>query len=153
MLNHSALCSARTVLPVCSVKQLKCLCKILPSLQQNFTNAWTHARARTHTHTHTHTHCSLSSFIVTLSLSLQTACAHAQFSGCSSTTNAQSETGQMGVCCQNLTQCALSSHSTLSVLVGALFKSIASFWTRLVCQLQTHIHEILSLPHPSEQVV
>jgi hypothetical protein len=40
----------------------------------------------------------------TLLLSLRrTACARAQFSGCSSTTNAHSETGQMGVCCQNLT--------------------------------------------------
>ena len=32
----------------------------------------------------------------------RTACARAQFSGCSSTTNAHSETGQMAVCCQNL---------------------------------------------------
>ena len=46
--------------------------KFLPSLQQNFT----------------HTYCSSSSFIVTLSPIWQTACARAQFSGCSSTTNA-----------------------------------------------------------------
>jgi hypothetical protein len=39
-----------------------------------------------------------------------------------STTNAHSETGQIAVCCQNLTLGALSSRSTLSVLVGALFK-------------------------------
>ena len=31
----------------------------------------------------------------------RTACAHAQFSGCSSTTNAHSETEQMAVCCKN----------------------------------------------------
>ena len=82
--------------------------KFLPSLQQNFT--------------HTHTRCSSSSFIVTLSLIRRTACARAQFSGCSSTTNAHTETGQMAVCCQNLTLGALNSRSALSVLVGALFK-------------------------------
>jgi hypothetical protein len=55
----------------------------------------------------------------------RTACARAQFSGCSSTTNAHSETGQMEVCCQNLTLGALSSRSALSVLVGALFKMLS----------------------------
>jgi hypothetical protein len=52
-------------------------------------------------------------FFQALSLSLigQTACAHAQFSGCSSTTNAHSETRQMAVCCQNLTLGVLSSSS------------------------------------------
>ena len=116
--------SAHTVLPVCLVKQLKCLCKILPSLQQNFT----------HTHTHPHTHArarararSSNSFIVTLSLIRRTACARAQFSGCSSTTNAHSETGQMAVCSQNLTLGALISRSALSVLVGALFKKFGLF--------------------------
>jgi len=88
--------------------------KFLPSLQQNFT------------HTHTHTRSS-SSFIVTLSLIQQTACAHAQFSGCSSTTNAHSETGQMTVCCQNLTLGAPSSCSALSLLVGMLFKKFGLF--------------------------
>jgi hypothetical protein len=51
----------------------------------------------------------------------------AQFSGRSSTTNARSETGQIAVCCQNLTLGALSSHSVLSVLVGALFKKFGLF--------------------------
>jgi hypothetical protein len=48
----------------------------------------------------------------------QTACARAQFSGCSSTTNAHSETGQMAVCFQNLPLGALCSRSAPSVLVG-----------------------------------
>ena len=55
--------------------------KFLPSWQQNFT----------------HTRCSSSSFIVTLSLIRRTACAHAQYSGCSSTTNVYSETGHLAV--------------------------------------------------------
>jgi hypothetical protein len=75
---------------------------------------------------HTHTRCSSNSFIVTLSLIRRTACARAQFSGGSSMTNA-SKTGQMAVCCQNLTLGALSSHSALSVLVGALFKKFGLF--------------------------
>jgi len=54
-------------------------------------------------------------------------CARAQFSGCNSTTNAHSETGQMGVCCQNLTLGVLSSRSALSVLVGPLFKKFDLF--------------------------
>ena len=107
-----ALCSAHTVLPVCLVKQLKCLCKIFTKFAAKF---------------HTHTHCSSSSSFVTLSLIWQTACAHAQFSGCSSTTNAHSEMGQMAVCCQNLTLSVLSSHSVLSTLVGALFKQFGLF--------------------------
>jgi hypothetical protein len=61
-------------------------------------------------------------------LILQTACARAQFSGCSSTTNAQSETGQMAVCCQNLTLDALSIRSALSMLVGSLFKKVRSLF-------------------------
>jgi hypothetical protein len=108
-----ALRSAHTVLPVCQVKQLKCLCKIFIKLAAKF-----HTRAR----------CSSSSFIVTLSLIRRTACARAQFSGCSSTTNAYSETGQMAVCCQNLTLGALSSRSALSMLVGALFKRLGLFF-------------------------
>ena len=65
-----------------------------------------------------------SSFIVTLSLIRQAACAHAQSIGCSSTTNVHNETGQMAVCCQNLTLGGLSSRSALSVLVGALFNTL-----------------------------
>jgi hypothetical protein len=42
-------------------------------------------------------------------------------------TNAHSETMQMAVCCQNLPVGALSSHSALSVLVGALFKKFGLF--------------------------
>jgi len=69
-----------------------------------------------------------SSFIVTLSLIRRRACAPAQFSGCSSTTNDHSETGQMAVCCQNLTLGALSRCSALSMLVGALFKKVQSLF-------------------------
>ena len=55
------------------------------------------------------------------------ASARVQFSGCSSTTNAHSEMGQMAVCCQNLPLGALSSRSVPSVLVGALFKKFGLF--------------------------
>jgi hypothetical protein len=65
--------------------------------------------------------------IATLLLIRRTACAHSQFSGCSSTTNAHNEMGQMAVCCQNLTLGALSSYSTLSLLIGALFKKFGLF--------------------------
>jgi hypothetical protein len=58
----------------------------------------------------------------------RTACAHAQFTGCSSMTNAHSETGQMAVCCQNLPLDVLSSRSAPSVLVGALFKKFGLFF-------------------------
>ena len=75
----------------------------------------------------THTRCSSSSFIVTLSLIRRRAYARAQFSRCSSTTNANSETGQMAVCCQNLTLGVFSSCSAFSVLVGALFKKFRLF--------------------------
>ena len=113
-----ALHSAHTVLLICLVKQVKCLCKIFTKFAAKF---------HTHTHTHTHTRCSSSSFIVTLSLIRQTACACAQFSQCSSMTNAHSEMGQMAVCCQNLPLGALSSHSTPSMLVGALFIKFGLF--------------------------
>jgi len=83
----------------------------LPSLQQNFT----------------YTGRSSSSFIATLSLIRRTACARARFSGCSSKTNAHSETGQIAVCCQNLTLGALSSRSARSMLFGALFKRFSLF--------------------------
>jgi len=56
-----------------------------------------------------------------------TACACAQFSGCSSTTNAHSETGQMAVRCQNLPLGALSSRSAPSVLVGELCKKFGLY--------------------------
>ena len=78
-------------------------------------------------HTHTHASCSSGSFIVTLSLIQRTAFSRAQFSGCSATTNVHSETGQMAVCCQNLTLGALSSPSALSMLFGALFKKFCLF--------------------------
>jgi hypothetical protein len=42
-------------------------------------------------------------------------------------TNAHRETGQMAVCCQNLTLGVLSIRSALSVLVGALFKRFGLF--------------------------
>jgi hypothetical protein len=67
------------------------------------------------------------SWISSLSLVRRTACARAHFSGCSSTTNAHGETGQMVVCCQNLMLGVLSSRSALSVLVGALFKKFGLF--------------------------
>jgi hypothetical protein len=76
----------------------------------------------THIHTYTHTFFKLSHCHIRW-----TACARAQFSGCSSTTNAHSEMEQMAVCCQNLTLVALSSCSTLSVLVGTLFKKFVLF--------------------------
>ena len=108
----TALRSTHTVLSICLVKQLKCLCKIFTKFAAKF---------------HTHTRCSSSSFIVTLSLIRRTACARVEFSGCSSTTNAHNETGQMAVCCQNLTLGALSSRSALAMLVGALFKKFGLF--------------------------
>ena len=75
----------------------------------------------------------------TSSLIRRTACARAQFSGCSSTTNAHSETGQMAVCCQNLTLGALSSRSPLSLLVGALFKNFGHFLNTL-CMSTCTVH-------------
>jgi hypothetical protein len=109
----TALCSPHTVLHVCSCKQMKFLCKIFTKFAAKF-------------HKHTNT-CSSSSFIITLSLILRKACARAQFSGCSLTTSAHSETGQMTVCCQNLPLGALSSRSAPSVLVGMLFKKFGLF--------------------------
>jgi hypothetical protein len=104
--------SAHTVLPVNLVKQLECLCKFFTKFAAKF---------------HTHARCSSSSFVVTLSLIRRTACARAQFSRCSSTTIAHSITGQMAVCCQNLTLGVLSSCSALSLLVGVLFKKFGLF--------------------------
>jgi len=48
-------------------------------------------------------------------------------SGCSSTTNAHSETGQMAARCQNLPLGALSSRSALSFLVGELIEKFVLF--------------------------
>jgi hypothetical protein len=53
--------------------------------------------------------------------------ARALFSGCSSTTNAHSETGQMAVCCQNLPLGELSSRSAPFLLVGELFNKFSLF--------------------------
>jgi len=113
-LNHSQHC-VRLIQssPYDCYKQLKYLCKILPSLQVNFTHTDTHTMLFKHFRCH---------FVTN-----PTACAPAKFGGCSSTTNAHSEMGQMAVCCQNLTLGALSSRSTLSVLVGALFKKFGLF--------------------------
>jgi hypothetical protein len=86
--------------------------KFLPTFQQNFT--------------HRHTGCS-SCFIVTLSLIQWKDCARAKFNGYSSMTNDHSETGQMAVCCQNLTLGVLSSCSALSVLDDTLFKLFGLF--------------------------
>jgi len=61
------------------------------------------------------------------SLIRQTACACAQFSGYSSTTNVHSETGQVAVCSQNLMLDVRSSCSVLFVLVGILFKKFGLF--------------------------
>jgi hypothetical protein len=69
----------------------------------------------------------------------RTACARAQFSGCSSTTNAHSETGKMAVCCQNLTLGVLSSRSALSVLVGALFKKFSLFLNTPPTKHELHV--------------
>jgi hypothetical protein len=41
--------------------------------------------------------------------------------------HALSETGQMAVCCQNLTLGELSSRNALSLLVGALFEKFGLF--------------------------
>jgi hypothetical protein len=71
------------------------------------------------------------SWLFSLSPIQRTACARAQFSRCSSMTNAHSETGQMAFCCQNLTLAALSSRSALSVLVGTLFKKFSLFFEHL----------------------
>jgi len=57
----------------------------------------------------------------------RTACARAQFSGCSSTTNAHGETGQLAVSCQNLPLGALGRRSASSVLVSELFKKFGLF--------------------------
>jgi hypothetical protein len=57
----------------------------------------------------------------------RTACARAQFNGCSSTTNAHSETGQMRISCQNLPLGGVCRSSAPSVLVGTLFKKFSLF--------------------------
>jgi hypothetical protein len=42
--------------------------------------------------------------------------------------------GQLAVCCQNLTLGVLNSRSTLSLLVGALFKKFGLFLNTVVLQ-------------------
>jgi hypothetical protein len=98
------------VLPVCLVKQLKCFCKIFVKFAAKF---------------HTYTlffrilHCH---FVTNPTNSL----ARAQFSGCSSTTNAHSETGQMAGCCQNLILGAFSSrYCSLCWLVRYIISSVS----------------------------
>jgi hypothetical protein len=101
-------------------------------------------------HTHTHTRVVLQA--VSSSLIRRPACARTQFSGCNSTTNVHSETGQTADCCHNLSLGALSSRSALSVLVGALFKKFGSFlntprillrcfavWCHLILLIYTHM--------------
>ena len=85
------------------------------------------------------TYVILQALIVTLSLIRRTACAVAQFSGCSSMINAHSVTGQMAVCCQNLTLGAVSSRSALSMLVRALFKKFDLFLNTP----RIHVYEVL----------
>ena len=109
-----ALCLAHTVLPICFIKQLKCLCKIFTKFATKFQQ-------------HTLFFKLFNCHIVTLSLNRRTACAHAHFSGCSMTTSAYSEMGQMAVCCQNLMLGVLSSGSVLPMLVGPLFKKFSLF--------------------------
>jgi len=121
-----ALRSAHTVLSVCLVKQLKCICKIFTKFASKF-----------------HTLTFFFKLFVTLSLIRRTACARAEFSGCSSTTNAHSETGEMAVCCQNLALGAPSSHSALSMLVGALFKKFGLFLNTPLIMIQ---YSLLHVP-------
>jgi hypothetical protein len=103
--------SARTVVPACLGKQLKCFCKILTKFAAKF-----------------HTDKRSSSYLIAfLSPIRLTACAHAQCCGCYSTTDAHSETGQMALCCQNLTLGSHSCRSALSMLVGALCKKFGLF--------------------------
>jgi hypothetical protein len=104
---------------VCLVKQLKCLCKICSKFAVNL---HTHAHARTHTHARARAVLQALSF--TLSLIRRTACARAQFSGCSSTTNDHSETEQMAVCCLNLPLGALNSRRALCWLARYLNNSV-----------------------------
>jgi hypothetical protein len=93
-----------------------------------------------------HTYWSSRSFFVTLSLNRLTACTHAQFSWCSSKTNANSETGQMAVYYQNLTLDVLSSRSALSLLIGALFKKFGLFLnTPLIWKCK--VYEVISGTH------
>jgi hypothetical protein len=77
----------------------------------------------------------------------RTACARSQFSGCSSTTNAYSETKQMAVSCQNLPLGALSSRSASSVLVGALFKKFGLFLNTGVDALCEELYVCIAGPH------
>jgi len=93
-----------TVLPVCLVKQLKCLCKTFTKFAAKF-----------------QAYELFFKLFVTLLLIQRTVCACAQFSRCSLKTNAHSETGQTAVYCQNLMLSTLSTRSVLSVFVAMLF--------------------------------
>jgi hypothetical protein len=78
----------------------------------------------------------------------RTACARAQFCGCSSTSNAHSETGKMAVCCQNLPLGALSSRSASSVLVGELFKKFCLFRnTGVFCEVIKSYRNLCCVQH------
>jgi hypothetical protein len=86
--NHQCFLVGKTfhaVLHICLERRLKYLCKTFTKLAVNIQ------------HTHTHTRCSSRSFIVKLSANRWKVCEHAQFSGCSSTTNAYSQTAQIAV--------------------------------------------------------
>ena len=76
----------------------------------------------------------------------RTACARAQFSACSSTTNAYSEMGQMALWCQNLPLGSLSSRSAPSMLVGELLKKFGLFFNTGVCQTSYSI-----FPHTTKR--
>jgi len=133
------LCLAHTVLPVCLIKELKWLCTIFTKFAAK---SISQSLSLSHTHTNLCARCSSSSFIVTLSLIRQTACARAQFSGCSLMTNSHYEMGQMAVCCQNLPPGVLSSCSAPSTLVGTLFKK----FSLLLNMPHTYIYKLQIFP-------
>ena len=88
-----------------------------------------------------------------LSLIRRTASAHAEFSGCSSTTNAHSETGQMAVCCQNLTLGARSSHSARYMLVGAQFEKFGLFLNTPLIMIQYSLLHVPAVDHHLQAVI
>ena len=128
----TALRSAHAVLSVCLVKQLKRICKMFTKFASKF-----------------HTLFSSSA----LSLIRRTASAHAEFSGCSSTTNAHSETGQMAVCCQNLTLGARSSHSARYMLVGAQFEKFGLFLNTPLIMIQYSLLHVPAVDHHLQAVI
>jgi len=76
---------------------------------------------------------------------IRTACARAQFSGCTSKTNTHSETGQIAICSQTMTLGALSSRSALSMLVGALFKKFGLFLNNHLIYLFIYLFMLLRI--------